>query len=88
MALDLLDNYSQAHEVYGYPTFYDFEKFAKYLDIKDNRFKKIIELAKSSENKIIELVKKSFLSDSAKSFYIQKYKERLKMFFYGYPEEN
>ena len=88
MALDLLDNYSQAHEVYGYPTFYDFEKFAKYLDIKDNRFKKIIELAKSSENKIIELVKKSFLSDSAKSFYIQKYKQRLKMFFYDYPEEN
>ena len=39
MALDLLDNYSQAHEVYSYPTFYDFEKFAKYLDIKNNRFK-------------------------------------------------
>ena len=81
MALDLLDDYSKAHEVYGYPTFYDFERFAKYLDIKDTRFKKIVELVKNSEDKVTVLVAKSFLSDSAKSFYIKKYKERLKMFF-------
>lgn len=81
MALELLDDYSKAHEAYGYPTFFDFKILAKYLDIKDNRFNKIVDLVKHSENKVIELVAKSFLSDKAKSFYIENYKKRLKMFF-------
>lgn len=81
MALELLDDYSEVHEIYGYPTFYDFKIFAKYLNIKDNRFNKIIQLVKNSEIKVVEFVEKSFLSERAKSFYIENYKKRLKMFF-------
>ena len=81
MALDLLDHYTEVHEVYGYPTFLDFKILAKYLDIKVNRFNKIVELVIHSESRVIELVEKSFLSKKAKSFYIENYKKRLKMFF-------
>lgn len=81
-ALDLFEEYTDAHDSFGYPTFYDFKLLAKYLDINEIRFKKIIALVKDSEEKVIELVEKSFLSQEAQVAYITSYKERLKMFFY------
>jgi serine/threonine-protein kinase HipA len=80
-ALDIFDEYTKEHEIYGYPTFADFKTLAKYLDIKDRRFEKIIETVKNSEEKVLKLVDKSFLSTEAKAFYIKSYKERIKMFF-------
>lgn len=81
MALDLLGYYTDIHNAYGYPTFHDFKVLSKYLNINQKRFDKIIDIVRKSEPKVISLVNKSFLSKDAKSFYIEKYQERLKMFF-------
>ena len=79
--------------------FFEYTKNSFYDNIQDNLLFQAKQIEKGyisfdkfqnviSSSQIIELVEKSFLSDSAKSFYIQKYKERLKMFFYSYPKEN
>ena len=82
MAMEMLNYYTEAHNVYGYPTFSDFKMLATYLDIKDKRFDKIINLVRNSELKVNSLIEKSFLSEEGKRFYKESYQERLKMFFY------
>ncbi|MEA3353176.1 MAG: HipA domain-containing protein [Campylobacterota bacterium] len=83
MALDLMDDFCETYYEVGFYTYDDFKKFAECLGIKEKRFHKILKLAKDSEPKIKELINKSFLSDKAKEFYIEKYSERLRRLNYN-----
>ena len=78
MALDLLDDYTSIYEKYGYYTYDDFKTFAKYIDLPEIRFNKIMKFIEDSYLKIEELINKSFLSQEAKEFYIESYKDRMK----------
>ncbi len=78
MALDLLDEYSDTYEAYGYYTYADFEIFSKYIDLPKVRFDKIMSLIESSYEEVENLVNKSFLSSQAKEFYIKNYQDRMK----------
>lgn len=78
MALELLDDYTPTYEAYGYYTHDVFETFAKYIDLPKVRLDKIMKLIKDSYLEVDELINKSFLSDEAKEFYRNSYKERIK----------
>ena len=78
MALDLLDDYTSTYEKYGYYTYDDFKTFAKYIDLPEIRFNKIMKFIEDSYPKVEELINKSFLSQEAKEFYIESYKDRMK----------
>ena len=78
MALDLLDDYTSIYEKYGYYTYDDFKTFAKYIDLPEIRFNKIMKFIEDSYPTVEELINKSFLSQEAKEFYIESYKDRMK----------
>ena len=82
MAMDLMEEYTSAHESIGYYSYADFKLFATYLNIKDIRFKKIMKQINESIDKVATLVEASFLSEDAKKYYIESYKDRLKRINY------
>ncbi len=82
MALELLDDYTKTFEAVGYYTYNDFYQFSKYLGISELRFQKIFTQINEVTPKVIELTNRSFLSDSAKIYYISSYLDRLKRINY------
>lgn len=78
MAVDLLENYTEAYEAYGFYTYEDFKIFAKYIGLPDVRFEKIMHFVETSYGEVEKLINKSLLSDEAKEFYKKNYKDRMK----------
>ncbi|MGD9554423.1 MAG: type II toxin-antitoxin system HipA family toxin [Arcobacteraceae bacterium] len=78
MALELLDNYTPSYNAYGFYTYNDFKTFAKYIDLPEIRFNKIMQFVEDSFLEVEKLINKSLLSDEAKEFYLQSYKDRMK----------
>lgn len=78
MALELLNDYTDTYESYGYYTYDDFKTFAKYIALPEVRFNKIMKFIEDSYPKVEELINKSFLSLEAKEFYKNSYKDRMK----------
>ena len=48
MAIDLLDDYKDTYETYGYYTYDDFKTFANYIDLPEIRFNRIMKFIEDS----------------------------------------
>jgi serine/threonine-protein kinase HipA len=77
IACELFDFFTEEYMKIGYHSYHSFKMFADIINIPEKRFKKIMDFVNSSVEKVEEIVQQSFMSEEAKRYFIDIYKERV-----------
>ncbi|MEQ8573951.1 MAG: HipA domain-containing protein [Fulvivirga sp.] len=72
------EGFPEKFQKQGFHTYPDFAEFGVKIGIKASRVKKLLNPFISEQKAVPEMVERSFLSDEAKSLYVEYYQDRLR----------